>query len=193
MHETEAFMTTIIGISGSLRAGSYNTALLRAAVPLMPAGVSLEIASIHGIPLYDADLEASQGIPPPVVALKDRIAAADGLLLATPEYNNGIPGVFKNAIDWLSRPPADIPRVFGNRPIAVIGASPGGFGTILAQNAWLPVLRTLGTRPWYGGRLLVSRAGSAFNAAGDLADEKMKKQLRQFLHGLSEFVTSQTR
>lgn len=186
-------MTTIIAISGSLRAGSYNTALLRAAAPLMPAGVSLEIATIHGIPLYDGDLEARDGIPPLVVALKERIAAADGLLLATPEYNNGIPGVFKNAIDWLSRPPADIPRVFGNRPIAVVGASPGGFGTILAQNAWLPVLRTLGTRPWYGGRLLVSRASSVFDAAGELADEKTKEQLRQFLHGFSEFATSRAR
>lgn len=186
-------MTTIIGISGSLRAGSYNTALLRAAALLMPSGVSLEIATIHGIPLYDGDLEAREGIPPPVVALKERIAAADGLLLVTPEYNNGIPGVFKNVIDWLSRPPADIPQVFGNRPIAVVGASPGGFGTILAQNAWLPVLRTLGTRPWYGGRLLVSRAGSVFNAAGDLTDEKIKAQLQQFLHGFSEFVASQAR
>jgi NAD(P)H-dependent FMN reductase len=188
--KAENLMTTIIGISGSLRAGSYNTALLRAAVLLMPAEVSLEIASIHGIPLYDADLEASQGIPQPVVALKDRLTAADGLLLATPEYNNGIPGVFKNAIDWLSRPPADIPRVFGNLPVAVVGASPGGFGTILAQNAWLPVLRTLGTQPWCGGRLLVSRAGSVFNVAGELADEKMKEQLQQFLHRFSEFVTS---
>ncbi|HJV50438.1 MAG TPA: NAD(P)H-dependent oxidoreductase, partial [Noviherbaspirillum sp.] len=106
---------------------------------------------------------------------------------------NGIPGVFKNVIDWLSRPPADIPQVFGNRPIAVVGASQGGFGTILAQNAWLPVLRTLGTRPWYGGRLLVSRAGSVFNAAGDLTDEKIKAQLQQFLHGFSEFVASQAR
>jgi NAD(P)H-dependent FMN reductase len=188
--QTDNPMTTIIGISGSLRAGSYNTALLRAAIPLMPAGVSLEFTTVHGIPLYDADLEAHEGIPPPVLALKERIAAADGLLLATPEYNNGIPGVFKNAIDWLSRPPADIPRVFGNRPIALIGASPGGFGTILAQNAWLPVLRTLGTRPWCGGRLLVSRAGSVFNAAGDLADERMTEQLSQFLHGFSDFVRS---
>jgi len=80
------------------------------------------------------------------------IAAADGLLLVTPEYNNSIPGVFKNAIDWLSRPPADISRVFGGKPVAIIGASPGGFGTILSQEAWLPVLRTLGTKPWFGGR-----------------------------------------
>jgi chromate reductase, NAD(P)H dehydrogenase (quinone) len=96
---------------------------------------SLEIATIKGIPLYDGDIEASAGIPQLVTALKDQIAASDGLLLVIPKYNNGIPGVFKNAIDWLSRPPADMPRVFGNRPTAVIGASPGGFGTILAQNA----------------------------------------------------------
>jgi NAD(P)H-dependent FMN reductase len=105
----------------------------------------------------------------------------------TPEYNNSIPGVFKNAIDWLSRPSADIPRVFRNRPIAVIGASPGGFGTILSQNAWLPVLRTLGTRPWFGGRLLVSRADSVFNETGEIVDEKIKEQLKQFMRGFVQF------
>ena len=94
-------------------------------------------------------------MPAAVAKLKEQVAAADGLLLVTPEYNNSIPGVFKNAIDWLSRPAADIPRVFGGRKVAVIGASPGGFGTILSQTAWLPVLKTLGTNPWFGGRLLV--------------------------------------
>src|SRR6202022_3581944 len=98
-----------------------------------------------------------------------------------------MPGVFKNAIDWLSRPASDIPRVFGNRPTAVIGACPGGFGTILSQNAWLSVLRTLGTQPWFGGRLLVSRAGIVFNDAGELVDEKMKAQLQQVVHGFVNF------
>jgi chromate reductase len=183
-------MTTIVGIAGSLRVGSFNAALLRAAATLMPAGAALDIASIKGIPLYDGDVEVNEGIPPTVIALKDRIAAADGLLLVTPEYNNGIPGVFKNAIDWLSRPPADSARVFGNRPVAVIGASPGGFGTILAQNAWLPVLRTLGTQPWFNGRLMVSRAGSVFNEKGELVDEKIKAQLQQFLQGFVAFVNT---
>lgn len=183
-------MTTIVGIAGSLRTASFNAALLRAAGGMMPPGSILEIASIKDIPLYDGDVEANDGIPDPVAQLKDRIIAADGLLLATPEYNNGIPGVFKNAVDWLSRPPADIPRVFGNRPVAVIGASPGGFGTILAQDAWLPVLRTLGMQPWFGGRLLVSRAASVFNENGDMVDEKMKGQLQRFLHGFVDFVGS---
>jgi NAD(P)H-dependent FMN reductase len=106
----------------------------------------------------------------------------------TPEYNNGIPGPFKNAIDWLSRPSSDIGKVFGDRPVGVIGASPGGFGTILAQNGWLPVLRTLGTRAWFGGRLQVSRAGNVFNPAGELTDEAIRTQLRKYLAGFVDFI-----
>ena len=156
-------MTKIIGVSGSLRRGSFNSALLRAAAALMPVGVELKIERIEGIPLYNGDVEASEGIPTRVAELKTAIAEADGLLLATPEYNNSMPGVFKNAIDWLSRPASDIPSVFGAKPVAVMGASQGGFGTILSQNAWLPVLRTLGTKAWFGGRLLVSRAQTVFD------------------------------
>jgi chromate reductase, NAD(P)H dehydrogenase (quinone) len=186
-------MSTIIGIAGSLRTASLNAALLRAAASVVPEGAELKIASIIGIPLYDGDVEENEGIPPTVAALKDQIAAADGLLLVTPEYNNGIPGVFKNAIDWLSRPPADIPRVFRDRPVAIMGASPGGFGTILAQQAWLPVLRTLGTRPWFGARLQVSRAGSVFNDAGEMVDDKIKTQLQEFIHGFVKFVEASSR
>lgn len=181
-------MTTLIGLSGSLRKGSFNSALLRAAAGLAPAGVELTVGSIAGIPLYNGDVEANEGIPQPVAALKDAVAKADGLLLVTPEYNNSMPGVFKNAIDWLSRPPADIPRVFGGKPVALIGASPGNFGTILSQEAWLSVLRTLGTKPWFGGRLLVSRAGSVFDQAGNLTDEAIKDRLRQFMQGFADFV-----
>jgi chromate reductase len=181
-------MIKLVGLSGSLRQGSFNSALLRAARGLMPEGAVLDIRSIRDIPLYDGDVEAAQGIPPSVAALKDAVAAANGLLLATPEYNNSIPGVFKNAIDWLSRPPADIKRVFGGKPVALIGASPGGFGTILSQNAWLPVLRTLGTEFWSEGRLLVSRAQNVFDANGDLSDQKIAEQLRVFLHGFVAFA-----
>ncbi|MCR6664319.1 MAG: NAD(P)H-dependent oxidoreductase [Luteimonas sp.] len=181
-------MVSILGISGSLRSGSLNTALLHAAAGVAVEGVSIDVATLHGIPLYDGDAEASAGIPDAVQALKARLLAADGLLLATPEYNNGIPGVFKNAIDWLSRPGAHIPRLFGDKPVAVMGASPGGFGTILAQEAWLPVLRTLRTRTWFGGRLMVSRAGAAFDAEGKLVDEKVREQLRAFVEGFAGFA-----
>ena len=157
-------MTTIVGISGSLRRDSFNTALLRAATAMMPDGAQLTIGSIRGIPLYDADVEA-EGIPQPVTELKDAIAAADGLLLATPEYNNSMAGVLKNAIDWLSRPPADIKRVFGGKPVAILGATPGNFGTALAQIAWLPVLRTLGTRPWCGRRPQTPTISKTFSSS----------------------------
>jgi len=122
-------MTTILAIAGSLRTKSFNLMLLHAAAELTPTGTAVESASIKDIPLYDGDSEATQGLPAAVVALKDRIAKADGVLLVTPEYNNSIPGVFKNAIDWTSRPAADIARVYGGKPIGVIGATPGLGGT----------------------------------------------------------------
>jgi len=167
-------MIRMLGISGSLRHGSYNTALLRAAAELVPDGVTLEARTLHGIPLYDGDVEA-EGVP-------------DGVLLVTPEYNNGIPGVFKNAIDWASRPPADSARIFGCRPFAIIGASPGGFGTLLAQNHWLPVLRTLGANLWTEGRLMVSRAGSVFDGEGAIADPRVREQLQAFMAGFAAMV-----
>lgn len=181
-------MTTLLGISGSLRRGSLNSSLLRAAAELVPEGASIEVASLRDIPLYDGDLEAESGIPEAVRALKDRIAATDGLLLVTPEYNNSIPGVLKNAIDWLSRPPADIPRVFRNRPVALMGATPGAGGTGHAQAAWLPILRALNTRAWFGPRLMVSGANKVFDAEGRLTDEAIKKQLTSFIAGFVEFA-----
>jgi chromate reductase len=181
-------MTRIIGISGSLRSGSFNTALLRATTQLVPTGTVLEVETLKGIPLYDGDLEDAEGVPLVVTALKDRIANADGLLLVTPEYNNSIPGVFKNGIDWLSRPPSDIARVFGSRPVALMGASPGGFGTTLSQNAWLPVLRTLGTRPWFGGRMMVSRANNVFDEKGEIVDQHLRSLLQQFINGFADFI-----
>ena len=154
----------------------------------MPNGTELRIESIEGIPLYNGDVEATEGIPKRAAELKRAIAESNGLLLATPEYNNSIPGVFKNAIDWFSRPPSDIKATFRDKPVALMGASPGGFGTILSQNAWLPVLRTLGTKPWFGGRLLVSRAQGVFDEHGKIIDETIKKQLAQFLTGFVAFI-----
>ena len=184
-------MARLLGISGSLRSGSFNTSLLRAASTLLPEGITLDVATLHGIPLYDGDVE-NQGIPAAVNALKERVVASDGVLLVTPEYNNGIPGVFKNAIDWLSRPPDDIGRVFRGRPFALIGASPGGFGTILSQNAWLSVLRTLRVRHWTEDRLLVSKAGQVFAADGTLQDTAIKDQLTRFMAGFAAFVARET-
>lgn len=181
-------MTKILGVSGSLRQASYNSALLRAAQQLVPEGVQFTTGSIEAVPLYNGDDEAATGIPSAVRLLKNQIAAADGLLLFTPEYNNSIPGVFKNAIDWASRPAKDIARVFGGKPVAVLGASPGGFGTILSQDAWLSVLRTLGTRPWCEGRLLVSRAAGVFDQEGNLNDEQVRERLKEFLAGFVSFV-----
>jgi len=184
-------MTKLIGLSGSLRQGSFNAALLRAAAAAMPPGAELTVGSIRGIPLYDGDVEAAEGIPEPVATLKQAIIAADGLLLVTPEYNNSIPGVFKNAIDWLSRPPADIKHVFGGRPVALMGASNGRFGTILSQNGWLPVLRTLRADLWSGSRLLVTQAEKAFDEQGRLVDDKIREQLERFLEGFVGFVRRQ--
>jgi NAD(P)H-dependent FMN reductase len=179
---------TVVGISGSLRNGSLNTMLLRAAQELAPADVKVEIASIRDVPLYDGDVELEHGIPAPVQALKDRVAAAGGVLLVTPEYNNSIPGVFKNAIDWMSRPPADIARVFRDRPVALMGATPGPGGTMLAHAAWLMVLRTLGMRTWNGPRLMISRADTVFDDQGRLKDETLRKQVQSFMAGFGRFM-----
>jgi chromate reductase, NAD(P)H dehydrogenase (quinone) len=185
-------LATIIGLSGSLRRGSFNAMLLRAAAELAPAGTTIAIESIRDIPLYDNDVETSTGVPGIVQALKDKIARADGLLIATPEYNNSIPGVAKNAIDWLSRPPADIPRVFGKKPVVLMGATPGQNGTLLAQAAWLPVLRTLGTAYWSGGRMIVSGASRLFDPDGRLTDEPTRERLKKFVEGFATFCTRQT-
>ena len=186
-------MATIVGLCGSLRRGSFNLMLLRAAIAAAPAGTSIEAESIREIPLYDGDVEAEHGVPPAVQRLKDRIANADGLLIVTPEYNNSIPGVLKNAIDWLSRPAADIPRVFRGRPVAIMGATPGQGATGLSQAAWLPVLRTLGTRPWFEGRVMIAGAGKVFDGNGGVAEAAMQARIKTFVDGFAAFVEMQQR
>jgi NAD(P)H-dependent FMN reductase len=181
-------MAKIVGISGSVRTKSFNAALLRAIAEAMPAPHTLAIESIADVPLYNGDEEAAHGIPASVTRIKDAIARADGLLLVTPEYNNSMPGVAKNAIDWLSRPPADIARVFGGKPVAIAGASPGGFGTVLSQNAWLAVFKTLGAEMYSGAKLLVSRAGSVFDADGRVTDDATRQAIARFVAGYCAFV-----
>lgn len=182
-------MPLIVGISGSLRTGSLNTALLNACIESAPAGTQIVPGSIKGIPLYDGDLEAAEGLPDTVVALKKQIAAADGLLIVTPEYNSSMPGVLKNAIDWLTRG-GDMKVTFGGKPVAIAGASPGGFGTILSQSAWLPVIKALGAVQWSGGKLLVSRADTLLDADGRLSDEKARKEIVSFVAGFAGFVSA---
>lgn len=177
----------IIALSGALRRASYNTALLRAAIALAPDGVDIELRTLHGIPLYDGDVEA-QGIPEAVTKLREEIRAADALLISTPEYNNAIPGVLKNGLDWLSRPSGEGAKLFGAKPTGLIGATPGGFGTVQSQDALLSVFRTFGSDFWMGGRLMVSKAGSVFDAEGHLVDDKVRGQLQQFVGGFVEFV-----
>jgi NAD(P)H-dependent FMN reductase len=186
-------IVTIIGISGSLRKHSLNSAVLRAAAELAPAGCTIKVASIEAIPLYNGDIEETEGIPAVVSQLKDQIAKVNALLLVTPEYNNSIPGVMKNAIDWLSRPPEDIDRVFGGKPVGLIGASPGRMGTVNAQTAWLTVFRALGMTPWFGENLYISRALDLFDGSGQLADRDTLRRLANYVEGFVAFIREQQR
>jgi chromate reductase len=181
-------MAQLVGIAGSLRSGSVNQSLLKAASQVMPLGSSLETGTLEGIPLYNEDIESTEGIPVAVSRLQDQIAAGDGLVIATPEYNNAMPGVLKNAMDWLTRPPSEIGRVFRNRPVAIIGATPGGFGTVLAQISWLPVMRTLGVRLWTGGRMQVSKASKVFDESGEMVDDDLRERLRTYMEGFVDFT-----
>lgn len=151
----------------------------------------MELASIREIPLYDGDLE-TQGFPPAVTALKDRIAGARGLLIVTPEYNNSVPGVLKNAVDWLTRG-GDMARVFGDLPIGLMGATPGPGGTRLAQTAWLPVLRQLGCHPFFGKSLYVSGAATVFDAEGNLVDDKIRKLLTGYVEAFTDVALATQR
>lgn len=180
-------MVQLVGFAGSLRQGSFNRSLIRAAADAMPEGSVLEVLSIDEVPLYNGDVEQSEGVPASVAHLKDRIAAADGLVIATPEYNGGIPGVAKNAMDWISRPGEDLPRVTHGKPVAIMGATPGGLGTAFSQAAWLQTLRTLRMRVFVtGGPFYVSGAANAFDSNGQ-ANADLKQRLSGYM---AAFVAS---
>jgi chromate reductase, NAD(P)H dehydrogenase (quinone) len=180
-------VTRLLGISGSLRKGSVNTALLRAAQQLAGPDIQLEVATLHGIPLYDGDEESASGIPAAVTALREQVYACDGVLIATPEYNGGVPGVLKNAIDWMSRGP-ETKKVYFGRPFAILGATPGGLATVAAQNAWLPILKKLGAQVWSGGSVMVSRAPTLMDASGAYTDAATLKLLAEFVRGFAAFA-----
>src|SRR5437764_7553489 len=181
----------IVALGGSLREASRNRALLAEAASMAPAGSDVDlsaIALVASLPLYNQDIQDRDGVPSAVVELKDALRTADGLLIATPEYNWGIPGFLKNAIDWASRPGRDISDVFGDLPVALIGAG-GGSGTRNAQNSWLPVFRYLKMRPWFGHALHIDRAGERFDQDNNLTDEPIREQLQAMVAGFPVHCT----
>jgi len=167
----------VLGISGSLRAGSYNTMALKAAQKLAPAGMTIEIASIADIPLYNDDVRA-QGDPEPVSRLKAAIRAADAVLIVTPEYNFSIPGVLKNALDWMSRPPEP---PFGGKCVAIMGASPGPVGTARVQYDLRKVLVFLDAFCVNKPEVFIANCASKFDAQGNLTDEAGAKFIGELL------------
>jgi chromate reductase len=171
----------ILGIAGSLREGSYNRGLLRAARELMPEGVELVEFDIRGLPFYDGDLEAA-GDPDPVTALKDAVRDADALLIATPEYNRGVPGGLKNAVDWASRPPLGSP--LAGKPVALMGASTGRGGTALAQQQLREALEFPRAAVLDEPQVLVPEAYLHFDEHGDLADGGIRAELAELLDTL---------
>lgn len=181
-------MTRIVVIPGSWRKESFNGALARAALAAMPAGVGATLESIRDFPLLDLESEAAHGIPAPVARLKDVVASADGVLLVTPEHNNSMPGAFKNAIDWMSRPPTDSARVYKGRAFGIIGATDGKGGTRLAQAAWLPVMRTLGAVLYTGGAVYASEIGKSLGPDGEVNDPKLKDLLARYVQGFVAFA-----
>ncbi len=170
----------VLGISGSLRKGSFNTALLREAVAMAPAGMRIETADIREIPAYDEDVRAA-GLPEPVQRLREAIARADALLVVTPEYNYSLPGVLKNAIDWASRPP-DQP--FAGKPLGIMGASGGMGGTMRAQYDLRRVAVFLDMHPLNKPEIFVRNGAQSFDASGRLVDETARKLVRQHLEAL---------
>lgn len=176
----------ILGISGSLRQGSYNTALLRVAQERLPAATTLTIADLSAIPLFNQDVEKA-GMPASVRTFREQIATADALLIATPEYNYSIPGVLKNAIDWASRG-SDSP--LNNKPLAIMGAG-GGFGTLRAQLHLRDIVLHNQMPVVDAPQVLVSRVWEKFDDAGNLTDERTRNQISQLLQALVELTTRQ--
>jgi chromate reductase len=171
----------ILGISGSLRRGSYNTSLLGAAAGLLPDDVEFELwGGLKAVPPYDEDDDTEEA-PAAVAALRAAIAGADGVLIATPEDNSSVPGQLKNAIDWASRPPATNP--LRNKPVAVVGASTGAFGAVWSQAELRKVLAATGARV-VEGEVAVGHAPTRFDEDGRLVDENLLEQLEEVVAGL---------
>jgi chromate reductase len=175
----------VLGFAGSLRAGSYNRALLRAAAELAPAGMRIEIADLADIPLYNGDVEA-QGDPVPVAAFKQAIRGADAILVACPEYNHGVPGVLKNAIDWASRPPKGSP--LNGKRAGIIGASTGMIGSARGQVQLRQAFVFTNTYAMLQPEVLVARVHEKVDAEGRLTDEVTRKFLGQYLATFGDWL-----
>ncbi|HYH83181.1 MAG TPA: NADPH-dependent FMN reductase [Longimicrobium sp.] len=175
----------ILAFAGSLRAASYNRMLLRAAQELAPEGMEIEVFDISGIPLFNEDVEQA-GVPPAVAAFRDAIAAADALLIAVPEYNHGVPGVLKNAIDWASRPPRRSP--LSGKPAALLGASPGQTGTARSQTQLRASFVFTNTPVLPQPEVLVFRAHEKFDAEGRLTDEPTRAFIGKLLVALADWT-----
>ena len=174
----------VLGISGSLRAGSYNTAALRAAQELAPEGMSIEIAGIGDLPLYNYDVQQA-GFPPPVTALAEKMRAADALLIASPEYNYSTSGVLKNAIDWLSRLPE---QPFAGKPVALMGASMSLLGAVRAQYHLRQTFVFLDALPLNKPEVFIALAQNKFDAEGRLTDEPTRGFVRSLLESLARWT-----
>jgi chromate reductase len=170
----------ILGIAGSLRRDSYNRAALRAAQQLAPEGVSIESFDLEGIPPFNQDEDTHP--PQKVIELKSKIRSADAILIVTPEYNYSIPGVLKNAIDWASRPYGD--SAWNEKPVAIIGASTGMFGTARAQYHLRQVFVFLNMYPLNQPEVMINNAAQKFDAQGNLTDEKTREFIRKQLIAL---------
>jgi chromate reductase, NAD(P)H dehydrogenase (quinone) len=175
----------IAGVAGSLRRGSYNRALLSAAQQLAPAAMRIRIYDLSEIPLFSEDVEHA-GIPTAVASLREAVAQADGFLVATPEYNHGVPGVMKNAFDWLSRPPGQ--SVLKGKPSAIMGASPGITGTARAQSQLRQSFVFTNTPVLLQPEVLVGRAHEKFDADGGLTDDTTRNFLVLFLEEFASWV-----
>lgn len=175
----------VVGFAGSLRRASYNKALLRAAQDLAPERLRIEIHDLAGVPLFNEDVEA-EGVPQAVTELRRAIAAADGLLIAVPEYNHGVPGILKNAIDWLSRPPRG--SVLSGKPTALMGASPGTTGTARGQSQLRQSFVFTNTPAMLQPEVLVGRAHERFDAELNLTDERVRSYLKMFLEHFVEWI-----
>ena len=174
----------VLGISGSLRKGSFNSAALRAAQGLAPEGMTIDTAEIGDIPLYNEDLR-SAGVPPSVERLRGQIAAADALLFVSPEYNFSVPGVLKNAIDWASRPPN---QPFNEKPLAIMGASGGPLGTARGQYHLRQVLYGLNAYVLNKPEVFIGQAGTKFDEAGNLTDQTTKDFIGKLLVALAAWT-----